>query len=410
MKTLTILWATILMASNLYSQDAKEVLLKSRTAMSQIDNGYYEMDQYFKFLTHKDTIHRIDASCYFMRTQDDTLSDWNYLYRSNSQNNGGFNLYDGTIMVNGSGYDSIAQIVQPDKWPDVVKSFANNMNGFYKPIMDSTHRPLPPDSLLDNTTHTYQYIDKQSFQDRACYLIRSEHIPLPSEENMGYELLKEVTDYWIDSENYILLQFTHVVDLVIDVDTMLQYERCAIRNYKFNHLTDKAIISIDSLPDFYVMRDYVPPVREEPQLLEIGTQAPTWKFETLTDDSLSLEDLKGKLVILDFFYKSCYPCMKSIPALQSVYDKYKHRGVVVVGVNPMDDKIEDELVPFMAKRGVTYPVVMANRDFAKSYTVSAYPSIYILDGHGQIIHHHIGYSPTLEQDLEDVILKILDDK
>jgi peroxiredoxin len=409
MKTLTILWATILMASHLYSQDAKEVLLKSRTAMSQIDNGYYEMDVYFKSVVDKDTSHRIVGYSYLMRNPDDSLMPWYYLSKYNVQDYLEFvRIYDGKQLIKSTSSYSTSEVIDAAKWPNIIKSEMMESEIVYYPIMDPSNYPLPSDSVLALSGKDFTFIQQEKIGEDLCYLIRSEQIPNYEGNDLAIAAIKAVTNYWIRLSDYMLIQYDDAVDVDIDSDTMTQYQRFRIKNFQFNYLKDKSFLSLDSLPESYVFKEYEPYVARESQFLDIGVQAPTWKFETLTDDSLSLEDLKGELVIMDFFYKGCFPCMKAIPALQSVYDKYKERGVVVIGVNPFDDKIEDELVPFMAKRGVTYPVVMANHDFAKSYKVMGYPTFYILDEDGRIIKRHAGYSAELEQELETFILEYFD--
>ena len=186
---------------------------------------------------------------------------------------------------------------------------------------------------------------------------------------------------------------------------MYQYELRTIKNYKFNHLKDKSIFSEDAIPSYFKRKDYEP--YKAPELLPVETMAPTWKLITLSDDSLSLADLKGKVVLIDFFYKSCHPCMKALPLLQKLYEKYKDQGLVVVGIDPFDNKIEDDMTNFLAKRGVTYPVLFSTRELPKQYSVSGYPTIYILDKEGKIIHRHSGYSEDMDAMLEEIILKKL---
>ena len=70
--------------------------------------------------------------------------------------------------------------------------------------------------------------------------------------------------------------------------------------------------------------------------------------------------LKGKLVLIDFFTKSCYPCMLALLGLQALHKKYKSKGLNVIGINIYDKK-EDGIIPFLSKRGITYPVLLGGK-------------------------------------------------
>ena len=183
-------------------------------------------------------------------------------------------------------------------------------------------------------------------------------------------------------------------------DTMVQYQLYELKDYNINTTLDDALFTSSAIPKYIKLKDYKP--YSPPELLPVDTIAPNWKHLSLKGYSITLEDLKGNIVILDFFYKSCYPCMLALPDLQWLHEKYYDRGIRVIGMDPIDDQ-KDSLSVFLAARGVSYPVVYSNRELASTYRVSGYPTLYVLDRNGKIIHRKKGYSKKMKKELKQII-------
>ena len=96
----------------------------------------------------------------------------------------------------------------------------------------------------------------------------------------------------------------------------------------------------------------------------------------------------------------------ALPSLQALHEKYEDQGLRIIGVDPYD-KIEDSIAPFLAKRGVTYLVLLDGKKVAKEYHVSAYPTMYLIGRNGKILFSQIGYSEEAEKKLEKIILEHL---
>ncbi len=76
--------------------------------------------------------------------------------------------------------------------------------------------------------------------------------------------------------------------------------------------------------------------------------------------------------------------------------------MVVIGIDPVDKKTTD-LKPFLDKTGVTYTVLLANRDLPNKYQVSGYPTVYIIDGEGKVFFAVSGFGETLAETLKQEI-------
>ncbi|MBA3819871.1 MAG: TlpA family protein disulfide reductase [Deltaproteobacteria bacterium] len=115
--------------------------------------------------------------------------------------------------------------------------------------------------------------------------------------------------------------------------------------------------------------------------------------------------LAGKIVIVNFWATWCKPCLKEIPDLSKVYEKYKQQGVVILGVMT-DDPDNGTLLNFQSDNNMSYPVVRANSDLLVSFSYpSSLPTTFIYDRTGkQIGKPHIG---ALHETQLDSILKPL---
>jgi peroxiredoxin len=99
---------------------------------------------------------------------------------------------------------------------------------------------------------------------------------------------------------------------------------------------------------------------------------------------LKLEDLKGKIVILDFWATWCGPCLRSIPHNNEIYNTYKDKGVVFIGV--CHPKGSDKADSVIEKRSIEYPVAIdADSKTIKAYKVTGFPDYYIIDKQGNLV-------------------------
>ena len=96
-----------------------------------------------------------------------------------------------------------------------------------------------------------------------------------------------------------------------------------------------------------------------------------------------------------------------MPVLQRLHEKYKDQGVVVIGIDPIDDPVKDNMADFLAKRGIDYTVVFSDRELPQKYHVTGYPTLFFINEKGKIKKVHEGFSQTMEQELEEQIQKML---
>jgi thiol-disulfide isomerase/thioredoxin len=143
--------------------------------------------------------------------------------------------------------------------------------------------------------------------------------------------------------------------------------------------------------------------KEEKKLIEKGDSLPLFKAKVYaTNDSFFFYVPMDSIVILDFFYTSCGPCIAAIPHLKELDSLYKNKGVAVMGINPMKNDIP-RLERFVKYHGINYPILLVENDVArKQFGILGYPTLLIIKNN-QIIFQQQGFS----KELKDVIIKEL---
>ena len=117
--------------------------------------------------------------------------------------------------------------------------------------------------------------------------------------------------------------------------------------------------------------------------------APDFTLTQLNGEPLTLSSYRGKVVLLDFWATWCVPCREEIPRFVELQDKYRERGLRIIGVS-MDDSV-DPVRPFAQQFHINYPVVMGNAKLGEEYGgVLGLPIAFLLDQDGRIVKKHIG--------------------
>jgi thiol-disulfide isomerase/thioredoxin len=128
---------------------------------------------------------------------------------------------------------------------------------------------------------------------------------------------------------------------------------------------------------------------------EIGSRLPNFAVKDLQGRELSSADLRGKIVLIDFWATWCQPCKKEMPGYQKLLDKYGSHGFAVIGFK--FDVMEDTENPgqFARKIGVEYPLAVASEDIKQKFGgIPGLPTTMLYDRQGILRKKVIGFEYT----------------
>lgn len=171
-------------------------------------------------------------------------------------------------------------------------------------------------------------------------------------------------------------------------------------DYKFND--DHVDTSAMAVPEgFHPPRAGTGP----PSLLTSGTIAPDFVLYSAAGKKVSLAQLKGKVVLLDFFFIGCEGCMLSLKPLNKLHEKFKNKNVALLSMTYRDSK--ESVKKFSENYHIKYPIYINAGDVVKLYHVSGFPTFYFIDRKGKIGSVIVGYNDDFEEKVTSVINELL---
>ncbi|MCX6240765.1 MAG: redoxin domain-containing protein [Bacteroidetes bacterium] len=399
-KNLIVLAALLAFAVTSRSQDASTLLMKSRSRCLELNKVYYEMTQWFKPMTDRDTL--ITASkCWLKQVKGDPVFGcfFHYQYSVNGQGDADA-IYTGDELLSTFPQDSSAQLIPVKQYPDEIQGRAHNhIFRMYQPFRDKSCFPCFNKDGSLKKEYGIQLLGDQDVGSIPCYHISMIEDPKTFDNNF-IVTLKNDYEYWISKESLLPVKYNYYFRGILNHDTSDQFISYAVKKIRTGDRDVGKKILLTSLPSYFRIKTYEP--EKTVPLLAKGSVAPDWKLVSLKGDTVSLKQLRGKVVLLDFFYKSCYPCRLAIPHLQEIHKKYGAQDVVVVGIDAVDKKT-DELKAMLDKEGVSYTVLLAEKDLAKKYQITGYPTVYILDRGGKVFYASSGFGESLAKIFEQEI-------
>jgi len=123
------------------------------------------------------------------------------------------------------------------------------------------------------------------------------------------------------------------------------------------------------------------------KLVPDGAAPPSFQMERYGGGKLALSDLRGKVVMLDFWATWCPPCQEEMPSLVKLAKEYESQGLVFVAASRDDDDVKEEVVTQFVNRflpELAPYVVYANDEVAMAFKVEALPTLYFLDRDGKV--------------------------
>ena len=123
-----------------------------------------------------------------------------------------------------------------------------------------------------------------------------------------------------------------------------------------------------------------------------GGEAPDFKVKDIKGNSYSLNKLRGKFVLIDFWASWCAPCMREMPNIKAISDKYPKDKLEIISVSL--DKNQGNFTAALLKAGMNWTQVFNDWEIVNSYAIGIVPQVFLIDRKGIVV-----YSRSEEDDL-----------
>ena len=379
----------------------KKVLLRALKECEKIKSGSYDAVYLHQF-PFQEEIESTTGHCRFSKLPADKILGARLdLVLNREDGSVARNLYDGRYEV----------MIYPQKYREARVSDHHQRSPYYiaggTPSWLLFEPLLPPILFSEDKGDFFQ----QSIQKRAEHI---HQLPDASVEGRvcsvfavhckdSEETKDEVITLFVDQASNILIKYVHK-KVYWGAPT---YTEAAISNCTFSHQEDPSCVpdARAELPEGYAIVNDYERARPQKELLAVDTVAPAWTLPTVQGDTLSLAALRGKVVLLSFWYKSFGPCLHYLKELQKLQDQCQHQDLSIVGINLYDAK--EDLQAFLAQRGINYPNVLDNAHVADQYEAHTPNTFYLLDRSGKVRYASIEQEKFPHKELSKQIKKLL---
>lgn len=363
----------------LLSQDASYIL-KNATAYNQkITNGIYDYRSKLKFAQSSDTL-TVNSNIVFQAHGSHTLC---YQYDKDKKT---IDIYD------------------PSQYKKRLNLVDSNIYITLKNSPEADH-------ILFDYVRPYFLMDlpqgKQGWEKEAE---TDKYYVLVNRRNTDPQTIYETwARLYIEKRSFIPFKFEEYYALIEPgVDTLVQYTEQQISNYRFNIPVAEIAHKFKVDPSFPLKKiiQSVGSAESGPDTALINNSITDLQLTAMNGQIIDLKKTDFKVIVLDFYYSACYPCMLALPVLGNLYRQYKDKGVAIIGINPFDKDMV-RLQKLLAVKNVTYPTCLNTQDLARLYKITAYPTMLIFNRNKQLVQRIKGFGPELEKDLTRLIEKML---
>lgn len=385
---LSVFFASIYSFAQTEQQVIKETIenYKSHQTMS------YDVEYSMKFFDGDEPV-TINSSVLIKKQNEDTIFQSKFLYNRIDSSINIIKYYAPPFLyVIDKNEEKIIKS-NTSKGESYISFITGNIDGDVLGVYFSDIEKLK--KKLENANNILSYSDSSD-------LLKIE-ISFPDDDDFYDQ--KEVL--YIEKTKKIIQKITYQVKY----KDQIQQNIWSINNVKFDQTKDSDFDSIVSNHfKTYKIEDYKPLTEEDYKLLEDGAAAPTIVGTIYPDYNKTIDLKYDKITILDFWYTSCMPCIKAIPHLNALVEKYKGE-IKIIGVNPFEyqshkkEKIEE----FLIRTPIDYSILLTE-DIPQAFNVKAFPTLYIIDSNGKVRYSQIGLSDNTYEDLNEILGKLINER
>ncbi len=373
---LALSFITILLAMSCAEKQMTPLQLANKVLQEyeQKTSLSYDINYQIKFFSETTDTTKINANVDLIRVENDSLF-------------GGYIWIDAADSISRY-YDTKALYIIEHKNAKITKYPKSKSFMLTSRVVNEAYRVyfLNPTRLIDgiNDTTNIATLSEDNIGGNSVWKFSYDYGDKEDRNNSWKNI-------WIDKENSIV----HKINFSADLKGENQYNQWDLYNLSFNSVTIEDLDSrLQNLIDKYDMTE--DEESEEPELmtLPVGTELPNLDAVTYPDKSaVKLHNYRNKLTLYDFWFMDCPSCIKAIPQLNELHNKYKEMGLTIVGVNPINYNEKDlkRMPNFLEHVKIDYPIILMDRTESEELQVPIYPTYFLVDENSRIIHTHMGF-------------------
>lgn len=150
---------------------------------------------------------------------------------------------------------------------------------------------------------------------------------------------------------------------------------------------------------------------EESAPVAAGDKAADFKLEALDGSTVSLDQLKGKVVFLNVWATWCGPCREEMPSMETLYDEFRANPDFVMLAVSQDTRGRAQVASYVEKNGYHFKILLdPENKVGEAYEVSGVPETFIINRQGRIVAHHMGAFDWSRPDVKQALKDLLESK
>ena len=362
-----------------YAQDdPKEILEKSFRACINLGGGSYSMDLSGKSFVDTKAV-STTATCKFLRVDGDSAAPFKFVV---SMPNGDGALCTSNDLVQFRGKDSTGVIYSRSSNQGVYRG-AYQSEGLFPPFF----QPQVVFSLdrIEQTTFIVRRGKDESALGKSCFSIKLIDLIRATQPDGQ----RQEKTFLIDKQTFLPLSYTEKSVMKLNSDSVYKENIFRLTALSTVPVQD-SVFAFKNIPQDFRLRNILETVYHHH--LKTADAAPGFTGKVLGGDSITLNSTKGKRVLLFFFYRTSYPCLKALSAVQEFQNENKDVEVLLIGI----DAAEENLSALLSKRNITLKAIEDGQSIADQYFITAVPSFVFIDEKGIIRKIENGFGKEMD--------------
>jgi len=346
---------TLTSCSN-YNKIAKAIINKNYNNLS------YTLIHKNKVFFDNDTT-EIKYKVYLKKNNEDTLYGYNFILENNN-----------SYIIN---FNNKTYFFYPKKKIYyVIKPFYSKYNDY-----------ILPNNKLEKITNS---LEIKKNKKKGLIIIKK--------KNKNF---KEFTNIY--SKHILSIKDKQYSKIIKNVDYKFtnQYDVFAFTNFDYS-----SIINIENKLNLLRSNYFEKKLskKKKRNIVEYNSEINFKGFDIKENKNIELKSLYGKIIILDYWYMSCYACIKTIPFINKLNETYSRNDIIVLGVNIIDKSKNSMLNKFAKDNSMNYPIIITDENPLK---INSFPTIVLINKQGKIIFSYSGYNKEKEKELQRIIEGLL---